>query len=119
MVEVIPDAELGFTLVFSAQPFPGFQVEFEWRRGDLSGNWYYCSALEMKGWLYPALFKYFDSAPKNYLCASSVPSPPSNTSRGRLPKVNNENRTQPLSLYQPVRSHFTGRLRGYRCSDAN
>jgi hypothetical protein len=64
MVKVIPNAELGFTLVFSAQPFPGYQVEFEWRREEFSGNWYYSSALEMEGWLCPALFKYFDSAPK-------------------------------------------------------
>jgi hypothetical protein len=64
MVQEIPNAELGFTLVFSAQPFPGFQAEFEWRREEFGGNWYYCSALEMEGWLCPALFKYFDSAPK-------------------------------------------------------
>jgi hypothetical protein len=64
MVKDIPNAELGFTLVFSAQPFPGYQVEFEWRREEFSGNWYYSSALEMEGWLCPALFKYFDSAPK-------------------------------------------------------
>jgi hypothetical protein len=65
MVKDIPNAELGFTLVFSAQPFPGFQVDFEWRREEFGGNWYYSSALEMEGWLCPALFKYFDSAPKN------------------------------------------------------
>jgi hypothetical protein len=29
MVQEIPNPELGFTLVFSAQPFPGFQVEFD------------------------------------------------------------------------------------------
>jgi hypothetical protein len=65
MVKDIPNAELGFTLVFSAQPFPGFQVDFEWRREEFGGNWYYSSALEMEGWLCPALFKYFDSVPKN------------------------------------------------------
>jgi hypothetical protein len=64
MVEAIPNAERGFTLMFSAQPFPGFQVEFEWLRQELGGNWYYSSALAMEGWLCPALFKYFDSAPK-------------------------------------------------------
>jgi hypothetical protein len=64
MVKDIPNAELGFTLVFSAQPFPGYQVEFEWRREEFSGNWYYSSELEMEGWLCLALFKYFDSAPK-------------------------------------------------------
>ena len=61
----IPNSELGFTLVFSAQPFPAFQVDFELRREEFGGNWYYSSALEMEGWLCPALFKYFDSAPKN------------------------------------------------------
>ena len=64
MVKDIPNAELGFTLVFSAQPFRGYQVEFEWRREEFGGNWYYSSALEMEGWLCLALFKYFDSAPK-------------------------------------------------------
>jgi Family of unknown function (DUF6717) len=55
MVGEIPNADLGFTLVFSAQPFPGYQAEFEWRREEFSGNWYHCSALEMEGWLCPAL----------------------------------------------------------------
>ena len=64
LVKDIPDAESGFTLVFSAQPFPGFQAEFEWRREEFSGNWYYCRALNMEGWLCPALLKYFDAAPK-------------------------------------------------------
>lgn len=64
MVQKIPNAELGFTLLFSSQPFPGFEVEFEWRREEFSGNWYYCPALNMEGWLCPALFKYFDLAPK-------------------------------------------------------
>ena len=63
MVQFIPNAESGFTLLFSANPFPRFQVEFEWRRAELTGNWYYCQALEMEGWLCPALLKYFDSAP--------------------------------------------------------
>ena len=62
-VESIPDAESGFTLLFSATPFPGFQVELEWRRAELSGNWYYSAALDMEGWLCPALLKYFESPP--------------------------------------------------------
>ena len=63
MVESIPDAESGFTLLFSANPFPGHQIEFKWRRAELGGNWYYSAALDMEGWLCPALFKYFVSAP--------------------------------------------------------
>ncbi|MBS1725076.1 MAG: hypothetical protein JST51_00030 [Armatimonadetes bacterium] len=59
----IPDAEKGFRLVFSAEPFPGYQHEFEWRRPEMSGNVYYCAELEMEGWLCPALFKYFSEPP--------------------------------------------------------
>ena len=63
MVENIPDARNGFTLLFSAAPFPGPQVVFEWAREDMSGNWYRSSELNMEGWLCPALLKYFESPP--------------------------------------------------------
>ena len=75
MVRDIPNAENGFTLLFSSQPFPGYQVEFDWRRAELGGNWYFSDQLNMEGWLCPALFKYFDSAPpKIYaqFCAKSA-----------------------------------------------
>jgi hypothetical protein len=61
----IPNAEKGFTLVFSQAPFPGSQLRLEWRRGESSGNWYYSSELDMEGWLCPALFRYFTEAPPN------------------------------------------------------
>lgn len=64
MVKDIPDAETGFILVFSDSPFPGYQAEFEWRRAESGGNWYYVSELEKEGWLCPALFKYFEKAPQ-------------------------------------------------------
>jgi hypothetical protein len=63
LVQDIPDAESGFTIVFSANPFPGFNVEFEWRRQEMGGDWYYCPTLKMEGWLCPALLKYFDAPP--------------------------------------------------------
>ena len=63
LVGDIPDAAEGFTLLFSASPFPGFQAEFDWRRPEHGGNWYHCAALDMEGWLCPALFKYFEAAP--------------------------------------------------------
>lgn len=59
----IPDAEKGFTLLFSGRPFPGHQAVFEWRRAESGGNWYFSPALHMEGWLCPALSKDFDSAP--------------------------------------------------------
>ena len=64
MVEDIPDAQTGFTLLFSAGPFPGHQAVFEWRREEMGGNWYYSPQLDMEGWLCPALFQYFDTAPQ-------------------------------------------------------
>ncbi len=65
LVSEIPNAENGFSLLFSATPFPGHQAEFEWKREEFGGNWYYIKELNMEGWLCPALFKYFDSAPQN------------------------------------------------------
>jgi hypothetical protein len=63
MVGGIERAEEGFTLLFSANPFPGYQATFEWRRSEKGGNWYYSAQLDMEGWLCPALFKYFEAAP--------------------------------------------------------
>jgi hypothetical protein len=64
MVTAIPDAERGFSLIFSADPFPGYQVMLEWRREEHGGNWYYTRDLDLEGWLCPALFKYFDTTPE-------------------------------------------------------
>jgi hypothetical protein len=65
VVGAIPDAEQGFTLVFSGAPFPGHQFCLEWRRAESSGNWYWSPELEMEGWLCPALFRYFADVPQN------------------------------------------------------
>ena len=64
MVGGLVRPEDGFTLLFSANPFPGHQTTFEWRRSEMGGNWYYNAQLGMEGWLCPALFKYFDAAPQ-------------------------------------------------------
>ena len=63
MVEGIPDAHAGVSILFSAQPFPGYQHEFVWQREEFGGNWYTSPAYSIEGWLCPALFKYFDQAP--------------------------------------------------------
>ena len=63
LVEGIPNAEAGVTVLFAAQPFPGAQHELAWRREEMGGNWYISERLGMEGWLCPALFKYFDRAP--------------------------------------------------------
>jgi len=64
MVVGLDHPEDGFTLLFSASPFPGYQATFEWRRAEFDGNWYYNAQLGTEGWLCPALFKYFDAAPQ-------------------------------------------------------
>lgn len=64
LVEDIPDADKGFRLLFSAQPFPGHTHTLVWKHREAGGNWYQCPQCQMEGWLCPALFKYFREAPK-------------------------------------------------------
>jgi hypothetical protein len=64
-VKDIADARQGFRLLFSLAPFPGFQRKLEWIREDFAGNWYRTEQPPMEGWLCPALFKYFEAAPKD------------------------------------------------------
>lgn len=64
LVAGIPDADKGFTIVFSAMPFPGYNARFSWRREEFGGNWYFSPDLNLEGWLCPALFKYFEEAPR-------------------------------------------------------
>lgn len=61
----------GFRLKFSGSPFEGFQMEATRTHGESGGNWY--EAGGMKGWLCPALYKYFQEAPeKLYLKVESL-----------------------------------------------
>ncbi len=70
-----PDASQGFTLIFSETPFPGHQYRFDWRRAEGGGNWYYAPQFNMEGWLCPALFRYFEEAPKQLFVALRSGSP--------------------------------------------
>jgi hypothetical protein len=51
LVASIPNAEQGFRLLFSATPFPGYNVKLEWRREEAGGNWYFCPQFGIEGWL--------------------------------------------------------------------
>jgi len=64
LTESIPDAQSGFRLAFSTEPFPGFSARFVWNRPEFNGNWYSWPERQIEGWLCPALFKYFETAPK-------------------------------------------------------
>lgn len=59
----LAEAEKGFKLTFSAVAFPGYQLCAIWEREEDGGNWYKEKETGAKGWLCPALFKYFESAP--------------------------------------------------------
>jgi hypothetical protein len=63
MTADISNASSGFTMIFSANAFPGSRYRLEWRRADGTGNWYYSSELDAEGWLCPALLRYFEKPP--------------------------------------------------------
>jgi hypothetical protein len=64
LVAGIPNAVSGFRLLFSANPFPG-AMRFERVRDDCGGTWYRDAATGREGWLCPALFHYFPTAPEH------------------------------------------------------
>ncbi|WP_036480150.1 DUF6717 family protein [Myxosarcina sp. GI1] len=68
----IANAEQGFKLIFSQTPFPGCDLELDWRSEEYGGNWYYCQQYDREGWLCPALFKYFDRAPQKIYCQAEA-----------------------------------------------
>jgi hypothetical protein len=64
MVAGISSATNGFRLLFSAQPFPGYQKKLVWLRGDMGGNYYRMDGTQREGWLCPAMFRYYQTPPK-------------------------------------------------------
>jgi len=39
VVADIPDADRGFTMIFSVTAFPGYQYRLDWQRKESGGNW--------------------------------------------------------------------------------
>ncbi len=64
LVKDIPNARSGFILLFSSVPFPGYQVELTRVKEEYGGHWYRVKNTSVEGWLCPALFKYFETAPE-------------------------------------------------------
>jgi hypothetical protein len=56
LVRGLPDARVGFRLIFAPTPFPGFQAKFDRQRAEAGGTWYRMCAPgpEMERWLCPA-----------------------------------------------------------------
>lgn len=72
LTENLPNAANGFKLIFSPEPFPGYSARFVWNRTEYNGNWYSWPDRGIEGWLCPALFKYYEAAPKElYVKVSS------------------------------------------------
>ena len=65
LVKDIPNACSGFMLLFSSQPFVGYQVELTRVREEYGGYWYKAKDEGAEGWLCPALLRYFDDAPES------------------------------------------------------
>jgi hypothetical protein len=77
----IEQATRGFCLQFSAHPIP-HDVELQWVRAEnprdpMAGHWYrgLVAGREMEGWLCPALYRYFETAPRRIFVKAS-PLPP-------------------------------------------
>ena len=64
MVADIPNAKAGFRLTFSAAPFPGHELVVIRGEPEAGGYWYHVENSDKKGWLCPALFKFFSEAPE-------------------------------------------------------
>jgi len=64
LTAAIPGASDGFRCLFSRDPFPGYQVKLVLDHEEFGGHWYLESGSDRRGWLCPALMKYFDSAPE-------------------------------------------------------
>lgn len=75
VVGTMEGAEDGFLLYFSSSPFPDYMFELSWDGSELEGNWYRAEFLgrRFRGWLCPALLRYFDKAPERiYVKVESV-----------------------------------------------
>jgi len=65
LVKDIPYARSGFRLLFSSLPFSGYRVELTRVREEYGGYWYRVKDRRAEGWLCPALFRYFETAPES------------------------------------------------------
>ncbi len=61
----ILNADAGFRLIFSAGPFPNYDLKFEWLKEAEGGNYYKTDQFDIEAWLCPALLKYFNSPPQH------------------------------------------------------
>lgn len=64
LVRDVPNARGGFRLLFSAAPFPGATRTLVRSHAAFGGTWYRDPFSNLDGWLCPAMFRYFPTAPE-------------------------------------------------------
>ena len=74
LVRDIPDARVGFRMIFSKTKYPGYGQSLSWRGTEDEGNWYQMDTDPLlSGWLCPALSLYFPQPPeKLYVSAEPL-----------------------------------------------
>ena len=60
--------QAGFTLVFSARPFPGYQARFKRGRTEHDGTWYTWPERNVEGWLCPRFVQVLPFGSERNLC---------------------------------------------------
>ena len=76
LVADIPDAAEGFRLTFSRAAFPGHEIILERDVPYRDGCYYRDPRSGRRGWLCPAMFRYFESAPPRiYASAERIGGP--------------------------------------------
>ena len=63
LVKDVSNSDSGFRMLFSAREFPGYAYKLRWDREESGGNYYILEEAKMEGWICPAMFKYFETAP--------------------------------------------------------
>lgn len=61
---ILEEAKKGFRMTFAEQAFPGFESELTFDHLEAGGAFYTEVNTHEKGWLCPAMFLYFSSAPQ-------------------------------------------------------
>lgn len=67
--ERLNEPEKGFVVLFSAGPFPEYMYKLDKDIPEYDGTWYELKEFNMRGWLCPALLKYFEEPPEEIYIA--------------------------------------------------
>ena len=71
LTELYEELKSEFKLDFSSSPIFDYDIELTFIESEFNGNWY--SDGKRKGWLCPALFKYFEKVPnKLYIKGTKI-----------------------------------------------